>query len=126
VKKKNPPNSQVGRVFAFNLQVIECAQRLQFSAVPLPSQPAEQVLQCFPFFSSGFLSPRLLLLGGGFSPFGVTTTVFGGLGGRSSRLCANAPAEIKQHMTTAVSFRFKSNIEFPILLMHINRAWEGE
>ncbi len=96
-----------------------------FPAILLFSQPAEQALQCFPFFSSGFLSPRLLLLGGGFSPFGVTTTVFGGLGGRSFRFCANAPVGIKQPIATATSFRFKSNIEFPILLMHYQERMGG-
>jgi hypothetical protein len=86
----------------------------------------ELVLQCFPFLSGGLLSPRLLLLlGGGFSPFGVTTTVFGGLGGRSFRFCADAPAAIKQPIAAATSFRFKSNIEFPILLMHSKARMGG-
>jgi len=74
--------------------------------------------QFFPFFSSLFLSPWLLLLGGGLSPFGATTTVFGGLGGRgSSFFCAKALPTRTQPIAAATSFSFKSNIEFPVLLM---------
>jgi hypothetical protein len=59
----------------------------------------------------------LLLGGGGLWPFGATTTVFGRLGGRSSFFWANAPAAKKQPIATAIAFRFKLNIEFPVLLM---------
>jgi hypothetical protein len=91
-----------------------------------PGKSLTSRFQFFPFLSSGFFAPWLLLLGGGFSPFGVTTTVFGGLGGRSSLFWANAPVATKQHIAPAITFLFKSNIEFPVLLMHIKRAWEGE
>jgi hypothetical protein len=81
--------------------------------------------QFFPFLPSCFLAPWLLLLGGGFSPFGATTTVFGGLGGRSSLFCAKAPAARKQPIATAISFCLKSNIEFPVLLMHYRTRMGG-
>jgi hypothetical protein len=81
--------------------------------------------QGLPFLSGG-LWFWLLLLGGGFSFFGATTTVFGGFGGRSPLFWANAPVATKQPIATAIIFRLKSNIEFPVLLMLFQRAWEGE
>jgi hypothetical protein len=81
--------------------------------------------QGFPFLSGG-LWFWLLLLGGGFSFFGATTTVFGGFGGRSPLFWANTPVATKQPIATAIIFRLKSNIEFPVLLMLFQRAWEGE
>jgi hypothetical protein len=91
---------------------------------------AEQTVQGFPRLSPLGLSPWLLLLGGGFSPFGWTTTLVSSLGGRLSPcLWAFTPIGSKQAIANAANanFFFKSNIEFsnpPHAF--IKRAWEGE
>jgi len=68
----------------------------------------------------------LLLLGGGFSFFGATTTVLGGFTGRSPCFWANAPLANSPLTMIANIVRFSFNIEFPCLLMLFQRAWEGE